>query len=173
MADEKTEEATPKKKSKLLLIVIILLLLLLAGGGGAAYFLFIKKKPAPAPKNAAQAPGQAAPAAAPAGPSAPPVKTIIDHLSTFIVNLADQSGSRYLKVTMDLSLSNEAVKKEIEDKMPMIRDTIITILSNKYYNDIATPAGKLTLKRELISRLNVALTKGRILDIYFTDFVVQ
>ncbi len=169
MAEEKTEEATPKKKSKLLLILIILIVLL-AAGGGAAYFFLFKKKPAPPPKQAGQAP---APAAAPAGPNAPPMKTIIDHLSTFIVNLADQSGSRYLKVTMDLSLSNEAVKKEIEDKMPMVRDTIITILSNKYYNDIATPAGKLTLKRELISRLNVMLTTGRILDIYFTEFVVQ
>ncbi len=170
MADEKTEEATPKKKSKLLLIIIILILLL-AAGGGAAYFFLLKKKPAP-PQQAAQtsAPAQTA---APVAPGAAPVKTIIDHLSTFIVNLADQSGSRYLKVTMDLSLSNDQVKKEIEDKMPMVRDTIITILSNKYYNDIATPAGKLTLKRELISRLNVILTKGRILDIYFTEFVVQ
>jgi len=168
--EEKTEEAAPKKKSKLLLIIIILVVLLAAGGGGAYFFLF-KKKAAPPPQQ-----GQAAapaPVAAPAGPSAPPVKTIIDHLSTFIVNLADQSGSRYLKVTMDLSLSNEEVKKEIEEKMPMVRDTIITILSNKYYNDIATPAGKLTLKRELISRLNVILAKGRILDIYFTEFVVQ
>ncbi len=172
MAEEKTEEATPKKKSKLLLIIIILVVLL-AAGGGAAYFFLFKKKEAPPPQQGGAQQAAPAPAAAPAGPSVPPVKTIIDHLSTFIVNLADQSGSRYLKVTMDLSLSNEEVKKEIEDKMPMVRDTIITILSNKYYNDIATPAGKLTLKRELISRLNVILTKGRILDIYFTEFVVQ
>ncbi len=179
MGDEERVEEAPKKKGKgKLLIILILLLVLLAGGGGAAYFFLFKKKEKP---QQPQAPvPQAAPAAVPAAPTAPMVTGVptavpqfFYKLDTFIVNLADEDGSRYLKVDMTLALSNKEVEKEIEKKLPVIRDAIITVISNKYYKDISTPAGKLALKREIMARVNLILTTGKVVDIYFTDFVVQ
>jgi len=177
VGDEERVEEAPKKKGKGKLFLIIGLVLIL-GGGAAAYFLVFKKKPQKQPQQ--PAPQAPPPAAAPAAPvaagmpgAAANVPQFFYKLDTFIVNLADEDGSRYLKVDMTLALSNKEVEKEIEKKLPVIRDAIITVISNKYYKDISTPAGKLALKREIMARVNLVLTTGRVVDIYFTDFVVQ
>lgn len=149
MGDEERVEEAPKKKGKgKLFLLLIILLVVLGIGGGAAYFFFFKKK-APAPQQAmptqpAATPAATAPVATPGVPSAP---QFFYKLDTFIVNLADEGGSRYLKVDMTLALSNKEVEKEIEKKLPLVRDAVITVISNKYYKDIATPAGKLALKK--------------------------
>ena len=38
-------------------------------------------------------------------------------LNTFIVNLADKNGKRYLRVTMNLELSGEEMKEEVVKKL--------------------------------------------------------
>ena len=100
-------------------------------------------------------------------------------LDTLIVNLADQGGKRYLRVTMEFELkpgenleANEVVE-EIEKRLPQIRDTILMILPSKQYADIATTEGKIALRDEIIAKLNTFLKKGQITTIYFTEFVVQ
>ncbi len=177
MGDEERVEEAPKKGGKKKLIILLLLVIILLGaGGGAAYFFLFKKKPSPAQQAAVPQPVQPAAPAMPAAGVGQPGAVVPQYfykLDTFIVNLADEGGSRYLKVTMTLALSNKEVEKEIEKKLPVIRDAIITVISNKYYKDIATPAGKLALKREIMARVNILLTTGKVVDIYFTDFVVQ
>ncbi len=176
MGDEERVEEAPKKKGKGKLFILLgLVLILLMGGGGAAYFFFFKKKPKQQPQGQAPTPQAPAPAPAPAPMAGAPtaVPQFFYDLDTFIVNLADEDGSRYLKVKMTLALSNKEVQKEIEKKLPVIRDAIITVISNKYYKDVATPAGKLALKREIMARINIILTTGKVVDIYFTEFVAQ
>ncbi len=175
MGDEERVEEGQKKggKGKLIIILLIVVILLVVGGGAAYFFLF--KKKAPPPQQAQQAAPQAVPQTAPV-PSAVPGQAVPQNfykLDTFIVNLADEDGSRYLKVDMTLALSNKEVEKEVEKKLPVVRDAIITVISNKYYKDVASPAGKLALKREIMARINLLLTTGKVVDIYFTDFVVQ
>ncbi len=169
MGDEERVEEGKKKGGKKKLIFLLLVLILLAAAGAGGYFFFIKKKKKPAPTPAAP-PTATVPGAPVTGATAPQFFYTLD---TFIVNLADEGGTRYLKVDMTLALSNKEVEKEIEKKLPLIRDAIITVISNKYYQDIATPAGKLALKREIMARVNMLINTGKVIDIYFTDFVVQ
>jgi flagellar FliL protein len=100
-------------------------------------------------------------------------------LDTLIVNLADQGGKRYLRITMECEMKpaenvevNE-VLEEVERRLPQIRDTILMILPTKQYADIATTPGKLALRDEIMAKLNTYLKKGQINTIYFTEFVVQ
>jgi flagellar FliL protein len=100
-------------------------------------------------------------------------------LDTLIVNLADQGGKRYLRITMELELkpaenveANDVID-ELEKRMPQIRDTILMILPTKQYADIATTPGKIALRDEIMAKLNTFLKKGQISTIYFTEFVVQ
>ncbi len=170
MGDE--EKVVEKKKGgKKIIFLLLIIIILLVAGGAAGYFFLVKKKSKPASAPSAGAPPAASVPGAPAGGTAAP--QFFYTLDTFIVNLADEGGTRYLKVDMTLALSNKEVEKEIEKKLPLIRDAIITVISNKYYQDIATPAGKLALKREIMARVNMLLTTGKVIDIYFTDFVVQ
>ena len=100
-------------------------------------------------------------------------------LDTLIVNLADHGGKRYLRTTMELELKpneeidNSEVVEEIEKRLPQLRDTILMVLPTKLYADISTTTGKISLRDELIAKLNPLLKKGKIVKIYFTEFVVQ
>ena len=97
----------------------------------------------------------------------------IFRMDTMIVNLADQGGKRYLRITMEFELSSEELIPEIEKRMPQIRDAILMILPTKQYVDIGTTEGKVQLRDELMTNLNLLLKTGAIVTIYFSEFVVQ
>ncbi len=94
-------------------------------------------------------------------------------LDSFIVNLQDNSGTRYLKVTINLELEEDGSKGEIERLMPKIRDSLIILLSSKSYNEIGTVEGKYRLREEMVERINSILKDDRVLTAYFTEFVIQ
>ena len=94
-------------------------------------------------------------------------------LDTMIVNLADHGGKRYLRVTMALELSDGDAVTSIENRLPQVRDAILMILPAKNYDDVSTTDGKVALRKEVMEKINSLITKGRVNNIYFTEFVVQ
>jgi flagellar FliL protein len=94
-------------------------------------------------------------------------------LETFIVNLADKGGKRYLRVSMDLELEKEDTVKVVEKRLPKIRDAILMILPTKKYEDIGTVEGKSALRNEILTKINELMKSEEIKNIYFTEFVVQ
>eukprot|EP01022_Parablepharisma_sp_SALTPOND_P032711 TRINITY_DN8602_c0_g2_i1.p3 TRINITY_DN8602_c0_g2~~TRINITY_DN8602_c0_g2_i1.p3 ORF type:complete len:239 (+),score=6.72 TRINITY_DN8602_c0_g2_i1:1872-2588(+) len=177
MAEQKTtEEGTQekgKKKNLLLFIVIGVLVLLLIGGGLLAFFLLSGDDAPPQqmpPQQQQQGAGGGGGTATKSslltvGPMYP--------LDQFIVNLMTQGGKRYLKATITLELSDEAMVSEIEKKHAVIRDILIGAMSSKTVEEISTSRGKNKLKEELIARVNEVLTDGYVKNMFFTDFVIQ
>ncbi|MGA6926738.1 MAG: flagellar basal body-associated FliL family protein [Desulfosarcina sp.] len=94
-------------------------------------------------------------------------------LDTMIVNLADQGGKRYLRTTMTLELSDSEAVSTVESRLPQVRDAILMILSTKNYDQVSTTEGKVALRSQLMEKINRLMTKGRVNNIYFTEFVVQ
>jgi flagellar FliL protein len=94
-------------------------------------------------------------------------------LETMIVNLADQGGKRYLRITMELELSSPELTAEIDKRLPQLRDAVLMILPTKTYADIGTTQGKIALRDELLTKLNSFLKTGTVNTIYFSEFVVQ
>ena len=94
-------------------------------------------------------------------------------LNTFIVNLADPGGNRFLRITMELEFADDGLRDEIEKRLPQIRDGILTILPTRTYQDIQTVEGKIALRTEIIAKLNDLLKNAAIKNIYFTEFVTQ
>ena len=94
-------------------------------------------------------------------------------LDTFIVNLADKSGRRFLRVTMDLELKNERLAGEIDKRLSQIKDSILMILPTKRFEDINSVEGKIALSDEIMTKLNSFLKDGSITNIYFVEFVIQ
>lgn len=95
------------------------------------------------------------------------------NLDTMIVNLADHGGKRYLRVTMALELSDPEAVATIESRLPQVRDAVLMILPTKKYDDVSTTDGKIALRSEVMEKINGLMTKGRVNNIYFTEFVVQ
>ncbi len=94
-------------------------------------------------------------------------------LGVFTVNLADKGTDAYARVAITLELSNEKVKREVDKRMPIIKDAIIDVISSKTSDFVRTPEGREALRLELIRRLNIILVEGGVRNIYFTEFVVQ
>lgn len=187
-----------KKKSGLIKwIILAVLLLLLAGGGYFAYLKFFVAAPAEAP-TPASADGTAGPehgepaAATPASPAkeeahgeaasghggsdghgggkAAPAQSMVT-IPTFVVNLSDPSGRRYLKLTMDLEVKGPP--EPVQGAMSKIRDALLMLLSSKSVEDLAGVEGKITLRKEVADRINQVLGKPVVMRVYFTDFVIQ
>jgi len=122
--------------------------------------------------------GAAAPAAGAhggtpaAGGAASPAANIFP-LEPFIVNIYDGQELRYLKVKVELEMVNPAIKNEIEGRLAPIRDSILILLSAKTLQDVQDVQGKNALKDEILSAISKNLPPGKIVKVYFTDFVVQ
>ncbi len=64
-------------------------------------------------------------------------------------------------------------QEAIDSMRPVIDDIVTTLFSSKTFKDIATIEGKQQLKQELMTQINTALGYQGVINIYFTDFVVQ
>ena len=94
-------------------------------------------------------------------------------LETFIVNLADEGGKRYLRITMNLELTQEKFTDQIQQRLPQVRDSILMILPTKRFDDIRTVEGKTLLRNEITAKLNSFIGLDSVANIYFTEFVIQ
>lgn len=161
----------------LLIIVGLVLLLVLVMGGGM--FMIYTKLPSASPKPIVAEPEAAAEVVA--EKAKPEEIGAVVSMDTFIVNLADPGGNRYLRVTMDLELAGKPADKsaaktagdELAKRMPQIRDAILMILSTKRYADISTSEGKTALREEILNAVNDILASSQITRIYFKEFVIQ
>jgi flagellar FliL protein len=153
--------------NKILLMLIGLLMVFMLGMGGGLFMMWNKlsELSIQTAANAGPNPGQGNNPEQPLGP--------ICSLETFIVNLADKGGNRYLRVTMDLELGNPELQAEINKRLPQVRDSVLMILPSKRFDDISSVEGKVALRDEILEKLNSLLTLGKITNIYFKEFVVQ
>lgn len=94
-------------------------------------------------------------------------------LETFIINLAGSKGRRVAKVNMELEVNGEGVTTEIDQRKAQVRDIIITLLSGQAYEQVSSKEGKDKLKEQIKDTVNAFLTKGKIKDVYFTEFIYQ
>lgn len=179
--DAKSEESGGKKKSKLkLIIILVVLIVVLVGVGLGAYLFLFKSKAEPAGDAAAAAENTHNTGKADSKGSAKKEKakgkeapTIVYNMGAIIVNLADQGVQRYLKVQIAIELDNPKLEEEAKKREPQIKDIIISVLSSKTVADINTPQGKIALKQEILKRINMVITEGEIMDLFFSEFIIQ
>ncbi|MDA8083601.1 MAG: flagellar basal body-associated FliL family protein [Nitrospiraceae bacterium] len=161
MADEKPEEGKAEKPkdagkrgSKKLIIIIAVAAIVLGAGGFLGYRMFFGHSKGKDGHG-----------------SNPEVKSALVAIDPFVVNLTEHG--RYLKVTMQFELADSANQPLVLEKMPNLRDTIITLLSSKSADAVSGPEGKLQLKDELLLRANQAVGKDVFRNLFFTEFVMQ
>jgi flagellar FliL protein len=161
---EETEESAEEKGSPLKMVVIVVLVLVLVGGGFLGWMFFSSSDD-----------GSLDPLEAGGSPPVPEEETTSQTyaLETFVVNLNDPGGKRYLKTNIQLEYVSEGLTAELDRRLPQLRDMILLQLSSKSLDDIQSVDGKIALRRELIQRINQTLTVGKIRSLYFTEFVIQ
>ena len=108
-------------------------------------------------------------------PRRPKVKSALS-LEPFLVNLADQDDVRFVKATFSLGLDEEGLGEVLKGDpiaMASARDSILSILSSKFSDEILTPEGKDTLKQEIKQQVNTVLPQGKVRHVFIVDLVVQ
>jgi flagellar FliL protein len=158
--NEGAEQVPEKKKGSALkwIIIGVVTVIVLGGGASAAFFLL---------KPGAHADGKTP------AEIVKPVVAVFYPLDPYIVNLIDNEGERYLKVVMQLELSDPLAIEELNLAKPKLRDGILDLLSAKTYKEMMDPLGKQRLRDEILMRGNMHVTKGKVTKVYFTEFVIQ
>ncbi|MHB1011855.1 MAG: flagellar basal body-associated FliL family protein [Desulfobacteria bacterium] len=98
-------------------------------------------------------------------------KAVLFSLDPFVVNLSEPG--RYLKVTMQFEVAGDTRPEVIVEKVPILRDVIITLISSQTYEYASSPEGKTQLKDDILLRTNQIFGKEVFRNLYFTDFVMQ
>jgi len=110
--------------------------------------------------------GGAATAAEPVKPPAGEIAT----MEPLSVNLAD---GHFLKVGIALQLTEEVSLEEFgEGELAKAKDLLIEQVGGRPMEELATPEGRQALKEELVDGADETF-HGDVIDVYFTDFVMQ
>ena len=121
-------------------------------------------------------------------------------LGDFILNLADITPRRYLKVNVAMELSKtqeeiemlnstqkssgghgsaptdpmESIATEMEQYKPAIRDAIISVMSNKTSDELSSATGKELAKEEIKEMVNTVFNGQReVMRVSFGQFIIQ
>jgi flagellar protein FliL len=154
------DAAPAAKKGPSKLIMGVAALALLGAGGGGAYWYTQKGQPV-----------EAAEAAPPPAP-----KRGIVAFEPFTVNLADQGGRRFLRATVQLVVGSPELAKEMEEspvEVAQARAIILEKLTTQTADVLVTPEGKSELRKALTEQLAHDLHGIEVVDVLFSDFVVQ
>ncbi len=168
MSDQPTPDAAvaAKKKSKLPLIIGGAVILLAVAGGGAYWMLRGKAVEAKTETGDEHAEAARAEDKEPQG---------VVPLEPFVVNLADQDATRFLRLTLKLVIPEEQAK-EVEGKevaKARIRSTVLEFLAQQTADHLVTPEGKAELKTAIAERARESMKGLHVTDVLFSEFVVQ
>jgi flagellar FliL protein len=181
------------KGGKKKLILILVPLLLLIGGGAGLYFTgmldTVLGKEAPAEESAegadkAEAPKEGEEKKEEAKKEEGEEKAEGEHgegatgpsflkVPDLIVNLASDGQPRYLRLSIQLELKNEADLKAVEAVLPRVIDLFQTYLRELRVQDLSGSKGMYRLQMELLSRVNAAAAPTEVKDVLFQEILIQ
>lgn len=91
-------------------------------------------------------------------------------LGPFIVNLLE---NHYLKVEMNLELESSEGLSELQQKTSLLKEEFTDAVSRFKRDELISSEGKQKLRDELLQRFNKNLQTGKIIHIYFEEFIIQ
>jgi flagellar FliL protein len=145
-------------------LIIIGAAALIGGVGAASLYLGAGFKPRAATAQAGKATAQA-------GAARPVAKVAYLDVKEMTLRLADPAAEHYLKITPVLAVT-AAEAAEMQDKLPVVRDRIVTIITARSSIELATPEGELKLKKDLIEAFHQDF-HDHVVAIYFSAYLVE
>lgn len=99
--------------------------------------------------------------------------TIVD-LEEIIVTLdSDPRKPRYLRIKVALEIRDPAVAERTQSRIPQLRDVVIMALADKTVADMSDPEGKQKLRDEIGRDVGSLMPEGALMNVYFSDLVIQ
>jgi flagellar FliL protein len=93
-----------------------------------------------------------------------------------VVNFEDGSVVRFLQITMEVMAHDQKALDGVQKNMPLIRNNLLLLMSNRNYQSLMSREGKDKLRAEALAEIRAVQKKQGgedIDDLLFTSFVVQ
>ncbi len=179
MAKEKEETGTGggsgASMTKLIIVIVVLQLVMFGGFGAFLHFSGAlggggNHEAAAADDNSHGGEEEAA------HEEAPPIYIALE--PAFVVNFTSESGgSRFMQATIQVMTRDPEIEKAVTTHMPVIRNSIVLLLSSLSVDDVAGIEGKEKLRTEVLEKIREILKertgKPGVEEVYFTSFVIQ
>ncbi len=180
MTDEAAGDgAASKTKSKLLLIALVGVVVLVGAGVGGAWALGLFGGAAPSAQDGGTAADGASAAEQggggdDAGAAAPAGDPIFVDLPQLLVNLvSDDGGTRFLKLSLAVEVTDERTAERIDQLAPRIVDSFQLYLRTLTAAELRGPGSMFRLKEDLHVRIHRAIAPAEIRDVLFKEMLVQ
>jgi flagellar FliL protein len=93
-----------------------------------------------------------------------------------VVNFEDGSVVRFLQISMEVMAHDQKTIDSVQKNMPLIRNNLLLLMSNRNYQSLMSREGKDKLREEALAEIRSVQKKqggGDVDDLLFTSFVVQ
>jgi len=93
-----------------------------------------------------------------------------------VVNFEDGSAVRFLQITMEIMAHDEKAIDSVQRNIPLIRNNLLLLMSNRNYQSMMSREGKEKLRQEALAEVRAVQKKEGgpdVDDVLFTSFVVQ
>jgi flagellar basal body-associated protein FliL len=94
-------------------------------------------------------------------------------LEPIVTNLGEPDTDRYLKVTVQLRITSEAARAEVEASLVPIRSQILMYFSSLNVADLSGAEKRRGLQGQVRRIANEAMPSSRVRFVYFTELVIQ
>lgn len=161
--ESKAANARPGEGHSGTMVVMIIGLLVMLLTPLASYFVVKLSQPATSEKAAA-APEEASPATA---------EMVMEML---MVNIAETKGTRVLRITPHLVLSEEGAAAKLTPMKAMLIDKIAGVASARTIDELDGAKGRELLKDDIKKGLNALIEHkmaGSVVDVYFSEYLIQ
>jgi flagellar FliL protein len=148
---EKEALEPPKKSNKTLLIAVALIVVIGGGVGGYLYLDHAAKVKKEHEEEANRPENILKRQLTERKENAPPIYIPMEEM---IVNLPGRGGEHYLQTKIVLRTADSGTESKIKQFEPVIRDKILTVLSSRQMQELATVEGKTMMAREIALVIN-------------------
>jgi flagellar FliL protein len=94
-------------------------------------------------------------------------------MEDIIVNPSGTSGTRFLSVSIGFEVGSAETQKLFEERQPLIKDALLTILGSKTMEQLSDPKQKEITRFQIKKRVEQLLDVDDLAAVYFTDFILQ
>ena len=148
---EKEALEPPRKSNKTLLIAVALIVVIGGGVGGYLYLDHAAKVKKEHEEEANRPENILKRQLTERKENAPPIYIPMEEM---IVNLPGRGGEHYLQTKIVLRTADSGTVSKIKQFEPVIRDKILTVLSSRQMQELATVEGKTMMAREIALVIN-------------------
>lgn len=94
-------------------------------------------------------------------------------LEPFIMNAGTYTARKFIKLGVSFEFPDAAAAEKAKVKSAILRDAVITLATQKTFDTLLSPEGKMQLKDEINSLSGQMLGDHSVQNVYFTEFLMK